>query len=457
MLSTEMLNNIIDSLTNGVILLNTDFEVILWNRWVEEKSGITLSEAKSKKIGNLFAEIKAKRFTQALHLSMKSSISSIITHLINGHILPLYMKNSAGEKEPLLHNIYINSIKGENDKKYILVYINDESIQAHREKLLIEKGRIEKELGEILGKEIEERRKIEGKLRLSAKVIESTMEGVIVTDPDGYIKMVNPSFSRIMGYSEKEVMHKKMNIFRSGAHNQEFYRQFWEELKVKEQWKGEFVDRKRNGEEIIIEASIVALKSDEGELTNYIDVFHDITERKKNEVLLKELSEKDPLTGIYNRRVLEDRYHIEYRRAQRSKTPISVILLDVDFFKEYNDHFGHQKGDICLRRIADQLLSSLKRPADFVARYGGEEFIVVLPDTPIKGAVQMAEGLRKAIENLKEPHANKLMNGYVTVSLGVSSVIPGEEDDRFDIIKNADKALYSAKKCGKNRVEVFGQ
>lgn len=170
---------------------------------------------------------------------------------------------------------------------------------------------------------------------------------------------------------------------------------------------------------------------------------------------LQRLSAIDGLTGIANRRQFDETLLREWRRAQRKKLSIGLLVCDVDFFKHYNDHFGHQGGDECLRQIASGLREQVKRPTDLVARYGGEEFGIVLPDTDINGAQRVAETLRAAIEALQLVHAPSAGQPYVTLSLGLAVVVPPLDLASPDrLLEAADAALYEAKRQGRNRCVV---
>lgn len=175
--------------------------------------------------------------------------------------------------------------------------------------------------------------------------------------------------------------------------------------------------------------------------------------RKVNE-FLKRISTIDGLTGLANRHSFEEFMEREWRRAMREQHPISLVMLDIDFFKAYNDNYGHQGGDECLKKVAAILAESMKRPADMVARYGGEEFMVVMPDTDIRGTREIAEKLRIAVEVLGVPHAYSPVASVVTISLGAASLVPKQGMDPSRLIRLADTALYAAKHDGRNRVKV---
>jgi two-component system chemotaxis family response regulator WspR len=171
---------------------------------------------------------------------------------------------------------------------------------------------------------------------------------------------------------------------------------------------------------------------------------------EKNEVL-ERLSSLDGLTGIANRRRLDEAIDQEWRRARRDGSTLSLIMIDVDYFKKFNDHYGHLAGDDCLRQVAVSLTGGLHRPADLVARFGGEEFAVLMAATDADGTTHIAEKLRCAVETLAIPHARSEVASCVTISLGCATVRPVDVDDVSVLIARADAALYEAKKSGRNR------
>ncbi len=170
---------------------------------------------------------------------------------------------------------------------------------------------------------------------------------------------------------------------------------------------------------------------------------------------LKKISILDGLTGISNRRFFEEYSEREWKRAQRDKLPFTVVMIDLDYFKAYNDTYGHQKGDESLKAVAEIIKSSMKRPSDLAARYGGEEFILTLPDTNKEGGYELAEKLRKKVEDLKLEHKNNICGNEITISLGVAMDIAEPGKKLYDLIDRADKALYEAKNSGRNRTLVY--
>ena len=170
---------------------------------------------------------------------------------------------------------------------------------------------------------------------------------------------------------------------------------------------------------------------------------------------LKQLALCDPLTKVFNRRYFQEQLAQEWRRMQRDRQVLSLIMCDVDCFKPYNDTYGHQAGDNCLQQVATAISSAAKRGADFVARYGGEEFVVVLPQTSVEGASKVAEEIRVKVKALQLEHSRSSVSNVVTLSLGVASIVPTPEYSPSFLIENADRALYLAKRGGRDRVEVY--
>jgi len=168
--------------------------------------------------------------------------------------------------------------------------------------------------------------------------------------------------------------------------------------------------------------------------------------------LLEQLALMDSLTEIANRRRFNEHFNLEWRRSQRSAVPLSLMMIDVDHFKRFNDTFGHAAGDIVLKRIAKTIQSQLKRPGDLVARYGGEEFVVVMPGIESASAQMVAEGIRASVEALAIPHAESITPPWVTVSIGGTTLTPSELHDSNEEFCLADSHLYEAKRAGRNRV-----
>lgn len=209
-----------------------------------------------------------------------------------------------------------------------------------------------------------------------------------------------------------------------------------------------------------IQQSVRITRVNDGDQPLVVLEIHDVSNAVKRErllleqaTMLKKVATTDMLTGLPNRRVLEDIKTREYKRAKRNSELMAIILIDIDLFKPYNDTYGHPAGDRCLQQVAECLRAELRRPMDVAARFGGEEFIIVLPQTDLQGAVAVAERLRASVQSLDITHSGS-GHGVVTISQGVISSLPSEEFSFEQFIAQADVALYAAKRGGRNRVAL---
>lgn len=215
---------------------------------------------------------------------------------------------------------------------------------------------------------------------------------------------------------------------------------------------------KADGSYVWIRDVVHVIRNAEGVTTDLVGFMFDISARKQMEEELVALNRKletwshqDGLTCIANRRMFDRTMAAEWARGRRSKAPLSLILFDIDHFKNYNDRYGHVRGDECLVKVASEVSRMPMRSSDLFARYGGEEFVFVLPETPADAAMQLAERCRALVAGLRIPHEGT-EEGIVTISLGVASLTPGEEDGYTTLIERADQMLYQAKQSGRNRV-----
>jgi diguanylate cyclase (GGDEF)-like protein/PAS domain S-box-containing protein len=213
----------------------------------------------------------------------------------------------------------------------------------------------------------------------------------------------------------------------------------------------------RDGHYVWIRDVVHVVRREDGTVDSLIGFMFDISERKaaEQELLrlqkeLETLSFQDGLTGIANRRMLDSALEKEWASGKRNGLPLSVVLIDIDYFKQYNDHYGHLQGDECLQRVAAALCGAAVRPRDLLARYGGEEFVVVLPETDEAAALKVAERCRKLIFEEEIPHRSSGMGALLTVSLGVATAVPTQDGRPQTLIERADRRLYLAKQRGRN-------
>ncbi|MBD2446543.1 PleD family two-component system response regulator [Nostoc sp. FACHB-152] len=187
-------------------------------------------------------------------------------------------------------------------------------------------------------------------------------------------------------------------------------------------------------------------------------LIHQSQLQQQQELLTQELQKLaiiDELTQVANRRKFEVYFDQEWRRMAREQKPLSLILCDVDFFKSYNDTYGHRVGDRCLQKVAQAIKDAARRSVDLVSRYGGEEFAVILPNTDVAGATQVAQKICSAVSSLAIPHSSSSVNSHVTLSAGVATIVPQPGSECEEMIIAADKALYQAKSMGRDRVLVY--
>jgi len=214
----------------------------------------------------------------------------------------------------------------------------------------------------------------------------------------------------------------------------------------------------RDGRYVWIRDVVHVLRNAAGEVEALVGFMFDISERKQTEQKLlqlqkqlEELSYQDGLTGVANRRMFDNRLQMEWSNAQRNSLPLSLILLDIDYFKQYNDHYGHVRGDDCLKSVGQALSGAAVRPRDLLARYGGEEFVLLLPETDAQAAAQVAERCRQLIREQNIQHAHSQVAPLLTISLGVGTLVPGPFDQPEAFLERVDRLLYKAKHPGRDQ------
>jgi len=217
----------------------------------------------------------------------------------------------------------------------------------------------------------------------------------------------------------------------------------------------------QDGGYVWIRDVVHVVRNENGKVESLVGFMFDISERKKNEEellclqkQLEEFSFKDGLTGVANRRMFDSIMEMEWANARRNNQPLSLIMLDIDYFKQYNDQYGHIQGDDCLKRVGKTLSSAATRSRDFFARFGGEEFVLILPETDDNSAKKVAERCRNLIFKEQIPHEKSQVSNILTISLGVGTTIPSHLDELISFIEEVDKRLYQAKLKGRNRIGV---
>ncbi|MCC5883228.1 MAG: EAL domain-containing protein [Halomonas sp.] len=288
-------------------------------------------------------------------------------------------------------------------------------------------------------------------LQLAERVIDSSLEGIIITDPSNRIEFVNRAFTHMTGFTAEEAVGKTPEILSSGRHDAAFYREMWDALKRSGYWRGEIWNRRKSGELYLELLTITSITDDNGAVTHYAALFSDITHLRENEERIRKLAYYDALTGLPNRRLLEDRLELAIRHAHRNQTRLAVIFIDLDHFKEVNDTLGHAFGDELLVMMAERLQLRL-REDDTLARLGGDEFLVLLPD--LEEVDEVTRVARRLVEAVGEPCVLEGQEFHVGCSLGIS-LYPDDATTAETLVHNADVAMYRAKQEGRNGYRLY--
>lgn len=362
-----------------------------------------------------------------------------------------YMMNTNQQPEP--YNVKLIDLLG-ND---IDVRLSSVPLEYQGKKVI-----------QVFFSNITQRKQIEEAIRKSEAKYKSLFElypeGLFVHGKET-LKAINEKFIKLIGASSMEEVlqkslihyihkddHKKVN------ENINILKQYKTSVPISEEVRCVRLD----GTSFIGELSIIKMKYEQE--CAILGVLRDVTKQREAEHTLKEMnarleeiSKMDGLTAIPNRRSFDEVLQAEWQSASQNSTPISLIMLDIDHFKAYNDTYGHHGGDECLKTLAQTLKKSIQYNKDFAARYGGEEFAIILPETDEENAFIVAERLHSMIEDLKIPHIGSKVSQYVTISLGVSTLIPTPQLKAQELLVEADRALYNSKATGRNRISVYAK
>jgi diguanylate cyclase (GGDEF)-like protein/PAS domain S-box-containing protein len=291
------------------------------------------------------------------------------------------------------------------------------------------------------------------------QIVETAIEGILIFDDNYKITFANQNMASMLGYTVDEMLGRPYISFFPESQLDDYHYQ----ESLRKRGEGSVYEcclQRKDGHHHWFLISSKPIMDDYGRFRGSFAMLTDINERKEMELLLEEsnrqlteLSNRDSLTGIANRRCFDAALEHEYSRLRRSNSKLSVILFDIDNFKDYNDYYGHVMGDECLRQVGMAAASSINQNVDLAARYGGEEFACILPDTDIHSAVRTAEKIRQRIQELKIAHKASSVSEFVTASFGVTTVQYSPDLSPTDIIAMADRLLYKAKVTGRNRIE----
>jgi len=288
-------------------------------------------------------------------------------------------------------------------------------------------------------------------LLLSAAVFQTASEGMMVTDANDTIKMINPAFSAITGYSEEDVLGKTPQILSSGHHDKSYYEKMFLALQRNGIWQGEIWNRRKNGEVYPEWLSITTIYDDEGNVKQRVSLFTDITSRKKSEERIHHQANYDSLTDLPNRNLFIDRLSQSINHAKRNNQRIAMLFLDLDNFKHINDTLGHAVGDELLQHVSQRLCSEF-RTSDTIARLSGDEFVIIINDVTRTYEIELV--IQRLLENLSEPYQLNNHTTYTSASVG-ATFYPDDGQTVESLLQNADAAMFQAKEKGRNTFCFF--
>jgi diguanylate cyclase (GGDEF)-like protein/PAS domain S-box-containing protein len=398
----------------GVITLKTDGRVKLWNPAAENILGWKETEV----VGNVLP-----------------NISAMLTHRhrVSGN-RPLAAHDEA------IKGREIQQLKKDGtpvDLSVSLASVRDVAGQAAGIVCIVE--------------DISRRLRDAEKLRLSGKIFENTQEGILVTDAQGVILAVNQAFVAVTGYTAADAIGRKPNLLNSGLHDRSFYQEMWRLLIKDGHWRGDIWNRRKNGEIYPEWINISAIRDDDGNLSNYVAIFSDISKAKENEESLLRLAHFDALTGLPNRFLFQDHVALALAQAERNGKQVAILFLDLDHFKTINDTLGHRAGDNVLIEAAQRLAACL-RAGDTLSRFGGDEFMAVLPDldTSNGGSNDAAASVAdKLLTTLARPFIVEGQEVRISTSIGIA--LYPQDGQQLNVLSNAaDAAMYRAKQRGRN-------
>ncbi len=295
---------------------------------------------------------------------------------------------------------------------------------------------------------------LEDKIAEFEKLLKIYGENVIasITDKKGVIKYATKAFCNIGEYEMRDLIGKPHNIIRHKDMEKETFKKMWETIQTGKVWKGEIKNKKKNGGFYWVYATVSPELNTSGEIIGYSAIRQDITDKKH----IEQLSLTDGLTLLYNRRHFNNVVKQQLKLANRYELQLNFLLLDIDYFKQYNDTYGHVQGDTVLKSLAACMKNTFKRPNDLAFRLGGEEFGILFFTNSKKNALNLANKLKCNFENIKIEHSQNSVSKFVTFSAGIYAINTKDETPE-GLIRKSDELLYKAKNSGRNKIVAYGE
>lgn len=415
--SAEMLLSIANTSHDAIVLLDHGGRIGFWNKAAETLFGYRAEDA----LGHSFARLLIAVSHQAAYMEyLVFSQSPAGSHVTHPEAILLEAIHNDGTEFPIECSLTPVKLEG---RWSVIGILRDKT--AHR--------------------------RAEADLRKLSRAVEQSPVSVVITDANGLIEYVNPKFVELTGYTPEEVMGQRPSILKSGFTSDETYTELWRTIVAGREWRGEFRNRKKNGELFWEYASISPIKGADGRISHFLAVKEDITIRKQYEEQLLHRAHFDQLTELPNRLFALDRLSQALHRARQNNKFVALMFVDLDNFKNVNDTLGHAAGDKLLINAAERLKGCV-RSTDTIARLGGDEFLIILLD--VSNAVGCELVSQKILAAFARPFLLEGHEIFVTASIGVA-VYPEDGEDPHVLLSNADAALYRAKEQGRHTYRFF--
>ncbi|MFA6188964.1 MAG: diguanylate cyclase [Sulfuricurvum sp.] len=419
-------NIVFDSLENGTLVVDEQCTVWSWNKWLEINTGIASDAIIGNNLQAFYPELDYKGFQRKIRTTLRLSTPTFYDASLSNRFITI-PRNKVTTSLLTTMQLQVTISPYIPALQRVMISIHDIS-DLHELKMTLHNR-----MAEIAN--------LNAVLKQDKQIIDANLM-IVKTDCGCFVTDVTKAFSHFFGFEKEELVGDSLsNLFVANKHEAEFL-QMKELLQKKQKWSGEMEIHTKSGKKVWMDAVISPYLDINDEIVSYTAIYHDITDKKRIELL----SITDPLTKLYNRQKFNEVCEqMLMRQHWSSENTFGLLVVDVDHFKKVNDTYGHQVGDTVLMAMAD-ILTDIVRTSDILARWGGEEFVIILPDVDLKKAIHVADKYRQAIEQMKVPKV-----GTITASFGVTVFFNGDTQEMM--MHRADVALYRAKENGRNRVE----